>query len=133
MIEDKRNILKFNLLCTNKYSGWDYFRHDNGIYLQKWIPMPTDWYCELKDIWECDIAERETGEQCKGKISKVSLVGEIDATKCDGNIMTIIRALTEFARHWDVVWEGKIIHNDKEGVFIYDAPNFSKSKYIHSH
>ena len=33
MIEDKRNIIKFNLFSTNKYSGWDYFRYDNGINL----------------------------------------------------------------------------------------------------
>ena len=38
----------------------------------------------------------------------------------------IIRALTEFARHWNVVWEGNIIQNDEEGVIIYEAPNFTK-------
>ena len=126
----EKNIIKFNLLCINQYSSWNYFGHDNGIYLNKWIPMPTDWYFQLKDIWECDLANRENGEEWGEKIDKVSLVGDIDATECDGNIMIIIRALTEFARHWNVVWEGNIIQNDEEGVIIYEAPNFTKYKKI---
>ena len=130
MNDKKHNMVKFNLCSTYEYSGWNHFKYENGTNLQKWIPMTTLWWVELKEIWKCDIEKWETFEdKCGGK---VSLVGDIDASKCDGDLGLIIRSLIEFARHWDVVWEGNIISFDESGTFIYNAPNFNKTQYVDS-